>query len=153
MIRPRLHRAKICNCREDDVMRTISRVLASLGVASVLLIGAASSVQAADEWFVLSEQALNATNPSVEIKSSGGRWDKDVKQVKFSAEGGDVEVSKAVLHWDNRPDDTITNAGVLKAGGETAPKNAPGRKGRLTGVTLTYKVVSGTPTVKVWGYD
>ena len=134
-------------------MRTISRVLASLGVASVVLIGAASSVRAADEWFVLSEQALNAANPSVEIKSSGGRWDKDVKQVKFSAEGGDVEVSKAVLHWDNRPDDTITNAGVLKAGGETAPKNAPGIKGRLTGVTLQYKIVSGAPTIKVWGYD
>ncbi len=134
-------------------MRKISNAAASLGVAFVVLMVAAGSVRAADEWFVLSEQALNAANPSVEIKSSGGRWDKDVKQIKFSAEGGDVEISKAVLHWDNRPDDTITDAGVLKAGGETAPKNAPGRKGRLTGVTVNYKIVSGAPTVKVWGYD
>ena len=128
-------------------------VAAAFVVAAVVLIGAVGSAGAADEWFVLSEQQIKAVDQGVDIKSQGGRWDKDVKQVKFSAEGGDVEVSKAVLHWDNRPDDTITNAGVLKAGGETAPKNAPGRKGRLTGVTVTYKVVSGEPTVKVWGYD
>jgi len=134
-------------------MRKISHVVASLGVAFAVLMTAAGSARAADEWFVLSEKALNAASPSVEIKSEGGRWDKDVKQVKFSVEGGDVEISNAVLHWDNRPDDTITNAGLLKAGGETAAKNAPGRKGRLTGVTVNYKVVSGTPTVKVWGYD
>ena len=134
-------------------MRMISHLAASLGVASVVLMGAVGSVRAADEWFVLSAQALKAADPSVEIKSSGGRWDKDVKQIKFSVEGGDVEITKAVLHWDNRPDDTVTDAGVLKAGGQTAPKNAPGRKGRLTGVTISYKIVSGAPTVKVWGYD
>ena len=134
-------------------MRKISHVVASLGVACVVLLGAVGTVSAADEWFVLSEQALKAADPSVEIKSSGGRWDKDVKQVRFSVEGGDVDITKAVLHWDNRPDDTITDAGVLKAGGQTAPKNAPGRKGRLTGVTVTYKILSGAPTVKVWGYD
>ena len=129
-------------------------VLASLVIGSVALMGALGSARAADDkWFVLGQTTLKATDPSASIKSEGGRWDKDVKQIKFSAAGGDVEISKAVLHWDNRPDDTITDAGVLKAGGETAPKNAPGRKGRLTGVTVTYKVVSGEPTVKVWGYD
>ena len=128
-------------------------LMASLGVASVVLMGAVGSARAADEWFVLSEQALKAANPSVEIKSAGGRWEKDVKKVKFSVEGGDVEITKAVLHWDNRPDDTITDAGVLKAGGQTAPKDAPGRKGRLKGVTVQYKIVSGAPTLKVWGYD
>ena len=51
------------------------------------------------------------------------------------------EITKAVLHWDNRPDDTITDVGVLKAGGETAPKDAPGRKGRLKAVTVQYKIV------------
>ena len=133
-------------------MRKIAHAAASLGVAFVVLMLAAGNA-AADEWFVLGEQALNAANPSVEIKSSGGRWEKDVKQIKLSAEGGDVEISKAVLHWDNRPDDTITDAGALKAGGETAPMNAPGRKGRLTGITVNYKIVSGAPTLKVWGYD
>jgi len=131
-------------------MRKISHVVTSLGVA-VLMMAAGSA--RADEWFVLSEKALNAANPSVEIKSEGGRWDKDVKQIKLSAEGGDVEVTKAVLHWDNRPDDTITDIGVLKAGGESAAKNAPGRKGRLTGLTVQYKILAGTPKVKVWGYD
>ena len=134
-------------------MRKILQLAASIGVASLVLMGAVGTVNAADEWFVLSEQTLKAADPSVEIKSAGGRWDKDVKQVKFSVEGGDVAITKAVLHWDNRPDDTITDAGVLKAGGQTAPKNAPGRKGRLTGVSLTYKIAAGTPTVKVWGYD
>ena len=136
-------------------MRKISRVAASLGVASVVLMLAMSSVRAADQWFVLSEQTLKAGDPSVEIKSSGGRWEKDVKQIKFSAEGADVEVTNAVLHWDNRPDDTLTDLGVLKAGGETAEKNAPGRKGRLTGLTIQYKILGGaqTATLKVWGYD
>ena len=134
-------------------MRKFSHLMASLGVASIILMGAAGSVRAADEWFVLSEKALNTTDPSVEIKSEGGRWDKDVKQVKFSAEGGDVEITKAVLAWDNRPDDTLENVGVLKAGGQTAPKDAPGRKGRLKGVTVQYKVVGGAPTLKVWGFD
>ena len=104
---------------------------------------------------MLSEQTLKTADASVEIKSSGGRWEKDVKQVKFSVEGADVEITKAVLHWDNRPDDKITNVGVVKAGGQTAPKNAPGPKGRLTGVTIQYKILGGatTATFKVWGYD
>ena len=131
----------------------IRYVLASLGVAFVVQMGAAGNVNAADEWFVMSEQALKSADPSVEIKSSGGRWEKDVKQVKFSVEGGEVEITNAVLHWDNRPDDKIMNVGTVKSGGETAPKNAPGIKGRLTGVTLQYKIISGSPTVKVWGYD
>src|SRR4030095_15470011 len=84
--------------------------------ASVGLMSAAGSASAADEWFVLSQQALNPASPSLEIKSEGGRWEKDVKQVKFSVEGGDVEVTEAVLHWDNRPDDTI-NVGTINAGG------------------------------------
>ena len=136
-------------------MKKISHGVASLGVAFVVLMLAAGSVRAADEWFVLSEQALKATDPSAEIKSSGGRMDKDVKKIKFSAEGADVEVTNAVLHWDNRSDDTLTDLGVLKAGGETAEKNAPGRKGRLTGVTLQYKILGDAPTatLKVWGYD
>ena len=122
-------------------------------VASVGLMGAAGSAGAADEWFVLSEQSLNAASPSVEIKSEGGRWEKDVKQVKFSVDGGDVEVTQAVLHWDNRPDDTIS-VGTLKSGGESAPAEAPMRKGRLKGVTLQYKVIGDAPaTIKVWGYD
>src|SRR5688572_4333453 len=131
----------------------ILTLMALFVVASAVLMGTVGSVRAADEWFVLSEQALNPANPSVEIKSEGGRWEKDVKQIKFSVEGGDVEVTSAVLHWDNRPDDTIA-VGTIKSGGETAPSDAPMRKARLKGVTVQYKVLGEAPaTLKVWGYD
>jgi hypothetical protein len=64
-------------------------------------------------------------------------------------------MTKVILYWDNRADDTITDIGVLKAGGQTTPKDAPGRKGRLTSVTVQYKIVGNAPTAvpKVWGYD
>ena len=137
-------------------MKTIRYyVVASLGVASVVLMGAVGSARAADEWFVLSEQTIKATDPSVETKSSGDRSHKDIKQIKFSVEGADVEITKAILHWNNRPNDEITDIGVVKAGGQTAPKNAPGTKARLTGATIQYKILGGakTATLKVWGYD
>ena len=126
---------------------------ASFVVAAVVLLGAVSSVRAADEWFVLSEQTIKTADQGVDIKSQGGRWDKDVKQVRMSVEGADVQITKAVLGWDNRPDDTIA-VGTIKAGGETAPSDAPLRKARLKGVTVQYKVLGEAPaTLKVWGYD
>jgi hypothetical protein len=130
-------------------------VVASFIIAAAVLLGAGGSVRAADEWFVLGEQPIKAVDQGVDIKSSGGRWAKDVKQVKLSVEGADVQITKAVLGWDNRPDDTITDIGVLKAGGSTTPKDAPGRKGRLKSVTVEYKIVGDAPTatLKVWGYD
>ncbi len=70
-------------------------LMTSFVVASVVLMGAVGSARAADEWFVLSEQTIKSADPSVEIKSEGGRWEKDVKQVKFSVEGADVEITKA----------------------------------------------------------
>ena len=133
----------------------IHTLMASFVVASVALMGAVGSARAADQWFVLGEKTLKSTDPSAEIKSEGGRWEKDVKQVKLSVEGADVQITKLVLHWDNRPDDTMKDVGVLKAGGQTAPKNAPGRKGRLKSVTVQYKILGGAPTatLKVWGFD
>ena len=130
-------------------------VAAAFVVAAVVLIGAVGSAGAADEWFVLSEQQIKAVDQGVDIKSQGGRWDKDVKQTKLSVEGADVQIIKAVFGWDNRRDDTITDIGVLKAGGSTTPMDAPGRKGRLMSVTVTYKIVGNAPTavLKVWGYD
>ena len=103
-------------------------------VASIVLMGAVGSVRA-DEWFVLSEQTLKSADPSVTIKSEGSRWEKDIKEVKLSVEGADVEITSAVLHWDNRVDDTIA-VGVVKSGAQTASKDAPGRKGRLTSVSV-----------------
>jgi hypothetical protein len=138
-------------------MRTNRRtLLASLVIGSVALMGALGSAGAADDkWFVLGQTALKATDPSASIKSEGSRWDKDVKQVKLSVEGADVQITNLVLHWDNRKDDTLTNVGVLKSGGQTAAKDAPGRKGRLTSVTVQYKILGGAQTanLKVWGFD
>jgi len=132
----------------------IHAVMASLAVASAAFL-AAGTATAADAWFVLGEQTIKAADPSAQIKSAGGRWDKDVKQVKLSAEGADVQITQLVLNWDNRKDDTLTNVGTLKAGGQTAPADAPGRKGRLTSVTVQYKILGDKPTatLKVWGLD
>ena len=133
----------------------IHTLMASFVVASVAFMGAMGSATAADKWFVLGQQTLQSADPSVEIKSTGGRWQKDVKQVKLSADGADVQITSLVLHWDNRKDDTLTDVGVLKSGGETAPQNAPGRKGRLKSVTVQYKILGDAPTadLKVWGFD
>ena len=127
-----------------------------LGVAAVVLTVAIGSASAKDEWFVLSEQTIKSTDPSVRITAEGGKWIKeDVKDVKISIEGADVEISKATLHWKSRPDDTIWNVGTVKAGGQTAPKSAPGHEGTLDSVTVNYKILGGATTakLKVWGYD
>jgi len=122
--------------------------------ASAVLLATIGSARAADEWFVMGEQTLKSADPSVEIKTQGGRWKKDVKQVRLSVEGADVQLTKVVLRWDNRADDTIA-VGTVKAGGQTAPKDAPGRKGRLKAVVIQYKILgkAQTATVKIMGLD
>ena len=130
--------------------------MAAFVVASVALMGTMGSAKAADDkWFELGQTTIKSTDPSASIKSEGSRWDKDVKQVKLSVEGADVQITNVVLHWDNRPDDTLTDVGVVKSGGQTAAKDAPGIKGRLKGVTVQYKILGGAPTanLKVWGFD
>ena len=137
-------------------MQTKMRALmGSAVVLSVAFMGTIGSAIAADEWFVLREQTLKSSDPSASIKSVGNRWEKDVKQVKLSAEGADVQITNLVLHWDNRKDATLKDVGTLKAGGQTAAADAPGRKGRLTGVTVNYKILGDKPTatLKVWGLD
>ena len=121
-----------------------------VATASVILLG--GSAIAADQWFVMGQQTLNATDPSAEIKTEGGRFKKDVKQVRLAVEGADVQMIKVVLGWDNRADDTLA-VGTIKAGGMTAPKDAPGRKGRLKSVKMQYKILGKKPTatVKVMG--
>jgi hypothetical protein len=140
--------------RQEIVMKARYH-FATLAVASAILFGAAHSAMAADEWFMLSQQTLKTADPSTEIKSEGGRWAKDVKKTKLSVEGADVEITKVVFGWDNRPDDTVTSVGTIKSGGETAPHNAPGLKGRLNSVRVEYKILGGAPTatLKVWGFD
>jgi len=128
--------------------------LASIIVASVVTMGAVDSARA-DEWFVLAEKPIKSADQGVEIESEGGRWAKDVKQTKLSVDGADVEIVKVVLRWEKRGDDTITDIGVLKAGGQTVPKDAPGRKGRLNSATVQYKFVGDAESavLKLWGYD
>ena len=121
--------------------------------ACAVLLGTMGSARA-DQWFVMGEQTIKSADPSVEIKSSGGRWKKDVKQVRLAVEGADVQISKIVLRWDNRPDTTLAG-GTIKAGGQTAPTDAPGRKGRLTATVIQYKILgkAETATVKILGLD
>ena len=82
---------------------------------------------------MLGEQTIKSVDPSVNINSEGNRWEKDVKWVKLSAEGADVEIEKVVLHWDNRRDDTVSDLGILKSGGQTAAKDARDAKGASRG--------------------
>ena len=131
-------------------------LVASLAVASVVLMGAVGTAGAKDEWFLLAEQTIKATDPSVRITAEEGKWIKeDVKDVKLSVEGADVEIRKVILHWKNRRDETEWNVGTVKAGGQTAAKSAPGHEGTLGAVTINYIILGGAQTakLKVWGYD
>jgi hypothetical protein len=128
-----------------------------IGLASVvLLIALVGSASAKDEWFVLSEKVVKTMDPSTEIKAEAGKmWKEDIKKTKISVEGADVEITKVVLRWKGRKDDTITKVGVVKSGGATAEKDAPGREATLLSVAVQYKILDNKPTatLKVWGYD
>jgi hypothetical protein len=146
---------RLAGIRKDGRTMKVRLLIGALGVASVVLMGG-SSAGAADQWFVLSEQTIKATDPSVRITAEDGKWIKeDVKDVRLSVEGADVELNKVILHWNNRPDDTEWNVGTVKAGGQTAAKSAPGHEGTLKSVTINYKILGNAPSakVKVWGYD
>ena len=127
-----------------------------IGLASIVLLLALGSASAADQWFVLSEKVVKTMDPSTEIKAEAGKmWKEDIKKTKISVEGADVEITKVVLRWKGRKDDTITKVGVVKSGGATAEKDAPGREATLLSVAIQYKILDNKPTatVKVWGYD
>ena len=126
-----------------------------IGLASVVLLVALGSASA-DQWFVLGEKVLKTMDPSTDIKAEEGKmWKEDIKKTKISVEGADVEITKVVLRWKARKDDTITKVGVVKAGGSTAEKDAPGREATLMSVGVQYKILNNKPaaTLKVWGYD
>ena len=82
----------------------IRYLVACLGVASVVLVGAVGRARAADEWFALAEKTLRSVNPSVEIKGEEGKlFKEDVKKVKLSVEGADVDITKVVLQLEQSP--------------------------------------------------
>jgi hypothetical protein len=127
-----------------------------MGVLGLLLLGAVGRATAADKWFVLGHASLKATDPSAEIKGEEGKFLKeDIKKTKLSVDGADVEISKVVLHWNNIPDDTVTDIGVVKAGGQTAARDAPGHEATLKSVAVQYKILNDKPTatMTLWGYD
>ena len=128
----------------------------AVALAAVILLGAVGGASAADQWSVLSEKTIKASDTSTEIKAEEGKmWKEKIRKTKISVEGADVQITKVVLHWNNRKDDTITNLGTVKAGGETAPKDAPGREAALTSVGVQYKILNNksTATIKVWAMD
>ena len=126
-----------------------------IGLAAVVLLAALGRASA-DQWFVLGEKVVKSMDPSTEIKAEAGKiWKEDIKKTKISVEGADVEITKVVLRWKGKKDETITNVGVLKSGGTTAEKDAPGREATLLSVGVQYKILNSKPTatIKVWGYD
>jgi len=131
-------------------------LVGGLGLAAIISMGVVGQAGAKDEWFVLGETTLKNTDPSVRITAEEGKWIKeDVKDVRLSVEGADVELNKVILHWNNRPDDTEWNVGTVKAGGQTAAASAPGHEGTVMSVTINYKILGDKTSakVKVWGYD
>ena len=77
-------------------------------LGGLVLLGAVGSARAADKWFVLGQQTIKATDPSARITGEEGEMDQGGRQeTKLSVEGADVEISKVVLHWNNRPDETV----------------------------------------------
>src|SRR4030095_1149485 len=118
--------------RKDRRMMKVGYLGRGVGLASAVLLVALGSASA-DEVCVLSEKMVKATDPSTDIKAEAGKmWKEDIKKTKISVEGADVEITKVVLRWKGRKDDTITNVGVVKSGGQTAEKDAPGPHGTLT---------------------
>ena len=127
-----------------------------IGLAFVVLLVALGSASAKDEWFVLGEKVVKSMDPSTDIKAEEGKmWKEDIKKTKITVEGADVEITKVMLRWKGKKDDTITKVGVLKSGGATAEKDAPGREATLMSVAVQYKILNNKPaaTIKVWGYD
>jgi hypothetical protein len=126
-----------------------------IGLAAVVLLAALGSASA-DQWFVLGEKVVKSMDPSTDIKAEEGKmWKEDIKKTKISVEGADVEITKVVLRWKGRKDETITKMGTVKSGGQTAEKDAPGREATLLSVGVQYKILNNAPTatLKVWGYD
>ena len=105
----------------------IGHLSAGLSLAFVvLLLGALGTASAKDTWILLGDKAIKSTDPSTEIKAEEGKtWKEDVKRAKLSVEGADVEITNVVFHWKGGKNETISNVGVVKAGGETAAKDAP----------------------------
>jgi hypothetical protein len=132
-------------------------VKGGLGLASALLLAVGiGTASAKDTWILLGEKTLKSTDPSTEIKAEEGKtWKEDVKRAKLSIEGADVQITNVVFHWKGGKNETIPNVGVVKAGGETAAKDAPTREATLLSVSVQYKILNNKPnaTIKVWGYD
>jgi hypothetical protein len=135
----------------------VSYAKSGIGLASVFLLAVTiGTASAKDTWILLSEKTLKSTDPSTEIKAEEGKmWKEDVKRAKLSIEGADVQITNVVFHWKGGKNETIPNVGVVKAGGETAAKDAPTREATLLSVSVQYKILNNKPTatVKVWGYD
>ena len=132
-------------------------VKGGVGLASALLLAVGiGTASAKDTWILLSEKTVKSTDPSTEIKAEEGKmWKEDVKRAKLSVEGADVQITNVVFHWKGGKNETIPNVGVVKAGGETAAKDAPTREATLLSVSVQYKILNDKPnaTIKVWGYD
>jgi hypothetical protein len=145
--------ATIKSARRSGIVRIKSLVtMIGLVMGFLLFMGAQTAAQAEDEWAVLAEQTIKAADQGAELKSSGGQRDQNVKEVKVSVDGADVNIKKLVLHFDNAGDKEVTDIGTLKAGGSSLPIEAPGRKGQLKSTTVTYEVTGADSAVlKIWG--
>ena len=86
-----------------------------------------------------------------------GKWLKeDIKQTKISVEGADVEITKVVLHWNNRPRRHHHECRSREVREDKRLRRTlQDTRRRLMSVTVQYKILNDAPTatIKVWGYD
>ena len=95
-----------------------------------------------DEWFLMGEQSIRNNSYLAEIRTEGVRSKRDIKQVKLEVGGAHVELIKVVFEWYGgegpNTDTTLRNL-YVRNGQQTAPTNAPGRKGSYRGLLLSVK--------------
>ena len=129
--------------------------ISTLVAACVLASAAATGNASAGDGFVVAQDTLRSEQSSVELRPTGHGADSRIAAVRFSVDDADVEVTSIVLHWNNHPDDTLRDVGVIRRGEKTAATTAPGGTAGLDEVTVHYRIL-GTrkdATFQAWGYD
>ncbi len=118
----------------------------------LLLLGATSALQAAEECEVIAEKLVKPVDVSVEFDVPGTR----LRSVVIGVEQAALELKGVKLHYGGlRRDDEFENVGTLQPGEKTKAFDAPGliARTKLKAVTVLYKfpdAASEAATIQVF---
>ena len=118
-----------------------SKILSGRFIAitsGILLLGAAHSLQAAEECEVLAEKLVKPADVAVKFDVPSTR----LRGVVIGVEQAALDIKGVKLHYGGiRADDEFENLGTLQPGERTNTLDAPGIIGRakLKAVTVLYK--------------